>query len=82
MMKRSTEQFLVDLKASGVQVWLEGDKLHAGAADGAADPELIEKLRARKPELVTFLKNARGDSNVATSPDPLQWVGSVLLAFG
>ncbi len=53
----SLNEFLRDLRQHGVQLWLEGDRLRYRAAKELLTPALLAELRARKPEIVTFLQS-------------------------
>lgn len=80
----STEQFLLQLKASDVQVWLEGERVRVSMPKEVVIPGLREQLAARKEEIVAFLKSMRGHGTVAEEP-PLTArgdAGSVPLSFG
>ncbi len=52
------EQFLSDLHALGVKLWLEDDNLRYKAPKDSLTPTLLAQLRERKPEILEFLRQA------------------------
>jgi amino acid adenylation domain-containing protein len=57
MRRAPTEEFLLQLKARDVRVWLDGERVRVSAPKNAAIPDLREELAARKEEIASFLKN-------------------------
>jgi amino acid adenylation domain-containing protein len=53
---RTTVQFLTHVRAIGVKVWAEGEKLRFSAPQGTMTPELMSELKDRKFELLSFLR--------------------------
>jgi len=74
-----TREFLEQLKASDVRVWVEDDRLRCSAPQGVLTPALQAELLKRKPEILAFL---RAGSAVHSSLVPLQVNGSRLPFFG
>lgn len=55
--------FLIELQQRGIKLALEGDSLRSRSAPGAIDADTAAQLRARKAEIVEFLRErGRGDS--------------------
>ncbi|WP_394841909.1 non-ribosomal peptide synthase/polyketide synthase [Pendulispora brunnea] len=72
------------LEAAGVALWLDGDTLRYRAARGALGPELRDELRARKEEILRFLRqNAEGadDAGKETPIVPVPRDGELPLSF-
>src|SRR5438874_2485615 len=57
MSSASTEQFLLQLKARDVRVWLDGELVRVSAPKNAAIADLRAELSARKDEIASFLRN-------------------------
>ena len=55
----SIDEFLSELRRLGVKLWLEGDSLRFKAARGSLNPTLLAQLKARKAEILTFLRQVR-----------------------
>ena len=55
----SIDEFLSELRRLGVKLWLEGDSLRFKAARGSLNPTLLAQLKARKVEILTFLRQVR-----------------------
>src|SRR5436853_712787 len=51
-------EFLSDLQALGVKLWIDGDQLGYRAPAGALTPALRKQLAARKAEVLAFLSEA------------------------
>ncbi|WP_008315088.1 alpha/beta fold hydrolase [Leptolyngbya sp. PCC 6406] len=68
---RPLADLLTDLRQAGVQVWMEGDRLRYKAPKGALTPVLMEELRDRKLDIITFLKT------VAAETDPVPTITQV-----
>ena len=49
---------LTELREKKIELWVEGDRLRYRAPDQALTPELLERLRQHKPELINFLRAA------------------------
>ncbi|MFV8751415.1 amino acid adenylation domain-containing protein [Nannocystaceae bacterium ST9] len=50
------DELMIALRAAGVRVWAEADRLHYDAPRGALSPALLEQLRAHKPALLDRLR--------------------------
>lgn len=51
-------EIVTHLKHRGVRVRLAGSELEIDAPESALTPDLVERIRARKAELLTFLQSA------------------------
>lgn len=58
----STIGFLAQLRALGVRLWLEEDRLRLKAGPGILTDELKQELARRKPEIVAFLGHMQDTS--------------------
>ena len=65
----SAAQLLTELGALGVKVWPDAGALRFKAPAGAMQPELLDRLRAAKPELLAMLGGA-GAANEGGEPAP------------
>jgi amino acid adenylation domain-containing protein/non-ribosomal peptide synthase protein (TIGR01720 family) len=63
----TTLEFVSHLRALGVQLWTEDNRLRVNAPEGVLTPELRAELARRKAELIAFLRQA-GDAVQATEP--------------
>ena len=52
----SAATFLLELNELDIRVSLDGNQLRCAAASGVMTPELRERLRQRKSEIVEFLR--------------------------
>ena len=66
------KEFLTDLRHLDVKLWIDGDKLRYRAAKDSLEPSLRAQLRERKPEILTFLRQA--DAVLKSSTPPIQAV--------
>ncbi len=72
----STFEFLHKLKASGVKVWLENDRLRCTGPEQVLIGEVREQLSARKLEIIGFLRSAASSYGVSSSSIvPIQPLG-------
>lgn len=74
--------FLAELRGRGIRLSVEAGRLRCSAPAGALTSELREELRARKAELVEFLRDA---ATIARHPEaivPMQPRGSGIPVFG
>jgi hypothetical protein len=62
----TTLEFVSHLRALGVQLWAEDNRLRVNAPEGVLTPELRAELARRKTELVAFLRQL---ASVAADPD-------------
>ncbi|NEP88105.1 MAG: amino acid adenylation domain-containing protein [Okeania sp. SIO2C2] len=53
------EEFLFELRNQDIQLWVEGDRLHYSAPEGKLTPTLLDQLRERKGEVLSFLYSAK-----------------------
>ncbi|MET0623242.1 MAG: amino acid adenylation domain-containing protein, partial [Pyrinomonadaceae bacterium] len=63
----STIEFLSRLRALGVALRADGDRLRYTAAEGALTPALREELAARKAEVMSFLREAQSSPAASAS---------------
>ena len=54
----TTIEFLYKLNETGIKLFLDGERLRYRTEKGALTPELKSQIKARKAEIVTFLKGA------------------------
>jgi len=66
----NTVEFLSYLRDLDIQVFVDGDRLRCNAPQGVLTPELRHKLRERKAEIISFLRQA----NVTKSTTDLSLV--------
>lgn len=65
----SAAQLLTELDALGVKVWPDAGALRFKAPAGAMQPELLDRLRAAKPELLAILAGSDA-ANEDSEPAP------------
>jgi amino acid adenylation domain-containing protein/non-ribosomal peptide synthase protein (TIGR01720 family) len=65
------ETILSQLGAKGVKFWLEGEALHYRAPRGALNAESLQVLRARKAEILDFLRAHAAEAGPGTTLPPL-----------
>ncbi|MBT3511057.1 MAG: hypothetical protein HN472_16125 [Nitrospina sp.] len=66
--------FLEELRESGFQVWIEGDRLRCRGTKEPLNPEILGKLKAFKPKIIDSLNKER--------PEPFfQPNGSLVIPF-
>jgi hypothetical protein len=56
----NAETLLLEVQQRGVKLSLTGERLHVDAPAGTLSPELIERLKAAKPDLIHLLLTAKG----------------------
>ena len=61
---KTVEEFLSEIGMLDIKLWVEGDRLKFNAPKGAMTPELVDQLRARKAELIAFLKDASHKTSI------------------
>ncbi|MES2936867.1 MAG: non-ribosomal peptide synthase/polyketide synthase [Pseudomonadota bacterium] len=70
----AVQLLIEELRRDAVRLWLEGGELRFQAPKGAMTPERIARLRALKPEVVAFLREAGGNARIpplaAAQPRP------------
>lgn len=69
----TTREFLEQLQAADVLVWVEGDRLRCNAPQGMLTPALQAELARRKPEIIAFI---RAGSGLNRSLVPIHGTGS------
>ncbi len=67
--------FLSELRRRDIHLRMEGDRLHCSAPAGALTPELEANLKARKPEVMAFLRSAYALTQQQGAIVPLQPLG-------
>lgn len=78
----TTGEFLSQLRLRDVQLWAEGDRLRCNAPQGVLTAELQAELAHRKPEVLAFLRAARGWAERRSAVVPIQPLGSRPPFFG
>lgn len=78
----SVHSLLSDLRAAGILVSLDGEKVRVDAATGALTPAFREQLTARKAEIVAFLSLAARLKRQQPAIVPLQPRGNRPPMFG
>ncbi|MBA2675656.1 non-ribosomal peptide synthetase, partial [Ramlibacter sp.] len=72
----AVQLLIEELRRDAVRLWLENGELRFQAPKGAMTPERIARLRALKPEVVAFLREAGGNARIpplaAAQPRPAQ----------
>jgi thioesterase domain-containing protein len=74
--------FLEELRSRDIQVWADGDQLRCTAPTGVLTPELRERLRERKSDIVEFLRSAEALARQERAIVPLQPRGKQVPVFG
>jgi amino acid adenylation domain-containing protein len=64
----SIAEFLLELRARGIELELAGDRLVARAPQGALTAELAAVLRERKPQVIAFLREGQRERGSRTIP--------------
>ena len=54
----NVDDLLLELRSSGVQMWVDGDRLRYKAVKDALTPELLDRVKVHKTEIISFLKDA------------------------
>ncbi|MBH8563642.1 amino acid adenylation domain-containing protein [Nostoc sp. CENA67] len=65
---KTIHEFLSDLRSLDVKVWSEGDRLRYKAPKETLSPDLLQELRQRKAEILSFLHDAAAITNNNFSP--------------
>lgn len=78
----SVDGLLGELRAAGIRVMLDGETVRVDAPIGALTPTIRERLKARKPEIVAFLRLAEQLQSQQRAIVPLQQSGSRAPMFG
>ncbi|MEW6742261.1 MAG: amino acid adenylation domain-containing protein [Planctomycetota bacterium] len=68
MSRISTEDFLLELRRGDIRISLEGEHLRLSAPKGVLSPALQEELRARKSEILAYLRKHRDASSSSAPP--------------
>ena len=61
-------EFLASLAKQDIRLWLEGENLRFSAPEGAFTPEIRDKIVAKKPAIIEFLRQARKLNESAIEP--------------
>jgi thioesterase domain-containing protein len=77
----SVAAFLADLRRRDIRVWADGERLHCDAPAGMLTPELREALRARKQDVLDFLRAAQTLARQERAIVPLQPRGTRVAVF-
>ncbi|MBI1390257.1 MAG: amino acid adenylation domain-containing protein [bacterium] len=62
--------WLSQLRSDGVRLWEEDGRLRYHAPKGALSPETLGELRARKEDILTFLRDAGSSEEMTIAADP------------
>ncbi|MCL6591115.1 MAG: amino acid adenylation domain-containing protein [Firmicutes bacterium] len=64
----SVVNFLSKLRELNIRVWIENNSLHYKAPQGIMTTELLDELKARRMELINFLKQVNAYSAIEPAP--------------
>jgi amino acid adenylation domain-containing protein len=79
---KTIDEFLSHLRRLDVKLWAEGDDLCYEAPSKALTPALLQQLKERKAEILTFLRNVNASSSSNLSPIlPAPRDGNLPLSF-
>ncbi len=81
---QSIQELLTELRALGIQLWLENDQLRYKAPKNALTPEKLSQLKTHKSEILAFLRQSESSSkSKSESPSitPRENQGSIPLSF-
>ncbi|WP_310483749.1 condensation domain-containing protein [Chamaesiphon sp. VAR_48_metabat_403] len=79
---KTLNELLDRLRVLEIAIWLEDDKLRYRAPAGAMTPEIIDRLKASKPEIIAFLQQVRRDASSSRPPlIPIARDGAIPLSF-
>ncbi|MGB3510291.1 MAG: amino acid adenylation domain-containing protein [Microcoleaceae cyanobacterium] len=80
--EKTIDEFLTELRQLDVKLWVEGDRLRYRAAKGTLTPILLNELRERKTQILTFLKAASNSVESNLPPIvPVARNGNIPLSF-
>ncbi len=75
-------ELLTELRAKGIDLWVEGDRLRYSAPRGALSPDMRAALLERKSEILAFLHQAQAAAQPAAPPiNPIVRDGALPLSF-
>ncbi|HEY9728730.1 MAG TPA: condensation domain-containing protein, partial [Chroococcales cyanobacterium] len=75
-------EFLSHLRSLDIQVFVEDNRLRCNAPEGVLTPELRAQLAERKPEIISFLRQANVTTNSTSTPlVPISRNGNLPLSF-
>ena len=77
----TTLEFLSQLRKSGVELQLVGDRLRIRAPEGVLTPSLREELAARKEEILQFLETIKGNPQSLAQISPYPRNGHLPLSY-
>ena len=60
--------FLEDLTARDVKLWVEGENLRCSAPEGSLTPDLVRELQSYKTDILATLRAAQGDAGGTSIP--------------
>ena len=76
------EALITELHTLGVIFWVEDEQLRSKAPKGAITPALRRQIKARKEELVAFLRKAQAAKAQTQTIFPASRSGKIPLSFG
>ncbi len=77
----TTHAFLTSLNQQQIKLWVEGHELRINAPKGALTPTLVDQLRARKAEILSFLQQRTSTHGYAPAIQPVARDAALPLSF-
>jgi thioesterase domain-containing protein len=77
----SVAALLAELRSRDMEIWADGDQLRCNAPAGALTPDVRERLRLRKHDILEFLRSAQALARQQRAIVPLQPYGSRLPVY-
>ncbi len=68
MKKKATIEFLSFLRRLGIQISVDGNKLHCNAPTGILTPTLRQQIKERKTEILFFLNSVSTIQSISPTP--------------
>ncbi|PSB59232.1 condensation domain-containing protein [Chamaesiphon polymorphus] len=62
------DELLLELRSRDVRVWVDGDKLRYKAPKETLSPELLDRVKVNKTEIIAFLQDATAQANSQLPP--------------
>ncbi|MEO1395698.1 MAG: amino acid adenylation domain-containing protein [Cyanobacteria bacterium J06634_5] len=75
------ETFLADLSRQEVTLWMDGDRLRCSGPEAVLTNELNAQLKARKPDIITFLQQLPSQPPTPTISPASDQAGPIPLSF-
>ena len=64
----NVDELLLELRSSGVQMWVEGDRLRYKALKDSLTPELLDRVKVHKTAIISFLQDATAHADAPLPP--------------